>query len=60
MVLLIDQPSREPCPLCRSAVERAGFTCQDNQGVRRHLCSMHVVELLRVVLAPLKAVETEA
>lgn len=60
MVLLIDQPSREQCPLCRSAVEKAGFICQDDQGVRRHLCSLHVVELLRVILATLKTVDTEA
>jgi hypothetical protein len=60
MVLLIDKPNRDACPVCRSSVEKAGFICQDSEGVRRHLCSQHVIEILRVVLVPLRTAAVES
>ena len=60
MSLLIETPGCERCSICRSATDKPGFLVEDDQRVRKFVCSTHLTELLRVMLAPLKAIAIEA
>jgi hypothetical protein len=60
VTLLIDQPGSDRCPLCGSAVEKSGYTVEDDQHVRKFLCLDHVQRLLGVMLMPLRTIGREA
>lgn len=60
MLLKIEQPGCDTCPLCRPMVGKQGFIVEDNTGRRVFPCSSHVRETLNAFLTTLRMVAAEA
>jgi hypothetical protein len=60
VVIVVHQPACDRCPMCRSAMDKAGFVVEDDQHTRGFLCTGHLFELLRVMLMPVRTITSEA
>lgn len=60
MPIVIERPDRDQCGRCRSSLTKVGYIVEDSEGVRRFLCTSHLIELLHACQAPLQTILVEA